>query len=90
MKKINSGLPYWCDSSQGAVRMGTDMLFPPRIFSKNYSTNLRDEKKFGYYLSPVKHPWVLLLLLLLLSFNFWNKAEEAEHVGIRIGVSLFS
>lgn len=41
MKKINSGLPYWCDSSRSAIRMGRDRMFLPSIFSNSYPINLK-------------------------------------------------
>lgn len=73
MKKINSSLPYWCDSSRVAVRMGTDLLFPPRIFSNNYSTNIKpleSKRRLGAILVQCVMPSFYLL------FIYWSKSEE--------------
>lgn len=73
MKKINSGLPYWCDSSRSAVRMGTDMLFLPRIFSNNYPTNIKTSE-MKRRLGTIQ----CVIPSFYLSFIYWRKAEADE------------
>lgn len=75
MKKINSSLPYWCDSSLSAIKMGTDVLFLPRIFSNNYPTDIKTlemKRCFGTILVQCVIPSFYLL------FACWSKAEEDE------------